>query len=355
MKRLALSILVLPIALVASHTQSLAAQAPANAAADETATTLPAWAASLPTDEDITDARRDAIQHEAYEFVRTAPAGAKRELLGHLTGSTARCGRAHSAAISGALAAGIDPLDVASALESASTECNEVVVESAAFVPNPDRNVALALLRKTRDAGEDYVRATAWLAYGSIGVTARTKGNTELARTIDATLVSRLAETSGEEHVLTVRAAGNAGCEACAPILAADASSNDDRLRRAAVAAQRFLGTKDSVARMCQALDGDADATTRDLAAWSLEWRANDGAERARCLEQAATRDRSKGVRLQAVRALGILADDAPEAHDALGRLAETNGEVGVIAQRTLDVRKGGEPADASENRMVMR
>lgn len=354
MKRLALSALVLPIALVASHAQSLAA-APANATANESATPLPAWAASLPSDDDITDARRDAIQHEAHEFVRTAPASATRELLGHLAGATARCGRAHSAALSGAMAAGIDPVDVAAALESASTECNEVVVESVAFVPNPDRNVAVALLRKTHDASDEYVRTTAWLAYGSIGVTARTKGNAELAASVDAVLANRLAETNGEEHVLAVRAAGNAGCEACAPILATDASSPDDRLRRTAVAAQRFLGTKDSVARMCNALAGDADATTRDLAAWSLEWRANDGAERARCLEQAATSDRSKGVRLQAVRALGILADDVPEAHDALGRIAERNGETGAIAQRTLDVHKGGEAADGEENRMVMR
>lgn len=339
MKHFALAALLTPIALLASDAKPHAGSAPP---AEQASFTLPAWAVALPSD-DVSDAERDAIQHEARAFARSAPPQATRELLAHLTRSSARCGRAHSAALAGAFSADIDPTEITVAVESSSVACTEVVIETAGFVPNPDRNLAAALLERTRFQANDDVRRVAWLAYGSIAETARERGDGGLAGSIDAILASRLASASGEERVLMVRAAGNAGCVACAPVLAEDATSHDDVLRRTAIAAHRFLGTKDSVDRMCGALEADSDGTARDLAAWALEWRSNDGADRAQCLERAATRDRSKAVRLQAVRALGILADDAPEAHDALARLADRRGDVGALALQTLDVRRGSE------------
>jgi hypothetical protein len=349
MKPLAFAALLLPTLLVVSDAQSLAATPDPS----EEPSALPAWAASLPDDDEITDARRDAIQHDAHELARSAPAGATRELLARLVSSDAQCGRAHAAALAGVFSARIDPADVAVALETASSPCDEVLVESAGFVPNPSRDVAVALLRRANATPDERVRGSAWLAYGSIAETARARSDGDLARSIDAVLVNRLAATSGDEHLLMVRAAGNAGCAACAPALAEDVTSSDARLRRAAIAAHRFLGTSDSVARMCGALERDPDGTARDLAAWALEWRSNDGADRARCLERAAASDGSMGVRLQAVRALGILADDALDAHDALGRLADQPGDVGALAWSTLEVRRGFEASPGG--RMVLR
>jgi hypothetical protein len=292
---------------------------------------VPEWTHVSTDDGALGDAARDAIQHDAFAYARSASVDDTRAVLAALSGPNATCNRAHAAAVAGVLAAGVDPQVVAATVLSASTSCNEVIDEAAGFVPNPDRALAAALLQRDTRA--------AWLSYGSIAETARRRGDHELARSIDVTLARRMLVTNGEEHLLAVRAAGNAGCEACAPMLAADAASSDVGLRRAAVTAQRFLGNRDSVQRMCSALEHDEDQATRDLAAWALEWRSNDANDRAECLERAARSDRSKGVRLQAVRALGILADeDTSAAHEALARLATGKGEVGRIAVATLDV-----------------
>jgi hypothetical protein len=218
-----------------------------------------------------------------------------------------------------------------------------VIAEAAGFVPNPDASIATALSKLTRD--ED-VREAAWLSFGSIAETARTSGDVALADSIDAAIAPALAASTGEEHLVLVRAAGNAGCSECASILARDATSSDPSLRRAAIAAHRFLPSAGAVAGMCATLETDTDAGARDLAAWALEWRTTHAAERADCLERAALSDASKGVRLQAVRALGILSDDASPAEEALARLSVQRGEVGRVAARTLAIRT---PIDESD------
>ncbi len=300
------------------------------------ATHAPSWLDALPADEALSDAQRDAIQHDTRAYAKTATLDEQRALLDRLTRG-APCGRAHAAALAGAMSAGLEPTVVSAALESMHTACDEVLVEGAGFAPNPDATLAETLRRLALN-GDDPMRRAAWLSYGSIAETARRRGDAALARAIDVTLAARLNATSGEEHLLFVRAAGNAGCEACEDALAVDAHADDPVLRRAAIAAHRFIEAPDAVARMCGALASDADGAARDLAAWSLEWRTSSGAERTRCLEAAARRDPSKGVRLQAVRALGVLEGDLVEAHDALGRLALLPGDVGALAERTLDV-----------------
>lgn len=318
---------------------------------------LPEWALASTDDAPITDAKRDTIQHDAIAFARRASVDETRAVLAALAGPNAACNRAHGAALAGVLSAGVDPRVVAATVHSASAQCNEVVVEAAGFVPNPDRALAAALLQRTSSPDADgAVRRAAWLSYGSIAETARRRGDVELARSIDTNLARALVTTNGEEHLLSVRAAGNAGCEACAPMLAEDASSSDLSLRRAAITSQRFIGTTDAVARMCSALEQDDDGSARDLAAWSLEWRSNDAEQRAACLEKAARTDRSKGVRLQAVRALGILAeDDTSPAHEALARLATKSGEVGRIAGATLDVHAAPVQSGASSGETAQR
>jgi hypothetical protein len=317
-------------------------------AAAAPAVVLPAWAADLPGDDTITDAARDEIQHEARGFAERANEAQRRELFMHLS-QGAKCGRAHAAALVGALSVGVEPALVTQTLASMTTSCNEVIVESVGFVPNPDPAIATALLASAQNTHEDAVRRSAWLSYGAIGETARRMGKQELARSIDGTLADALDTSTGADRVLFVRAAGNAGCIACKERLDGFAQSKDDELRRAAIVAHRFIESKESVALMCQALESDRDGVARDMAAWSLEWRTNDGALRAGCLERAALKDRSKGVRLQAVRALGILSDDVPAAYEALGRLAIRPGDVGALAGRTLDIREvaddGEEPS----------
>ena len=303
---------------------------------------MPAWASSLPSDAEITNERRDAIQHEARAFAERATTEQRRDLVTRLV-TDPTCGRAHAAALAGAFTAGIEPAIVSDALSSMTTQCNAVVVESAGFVPNPDASIAVALSKLTR---EDPTHEAAWLSFGAIAETARTSGDVALAASIDAAIAPALAASEGEEHLLLVRAAGNAGCVECAPGLARDATSSDPTLRRAAVAAHRFLSSEAAVTQMCAALDGDGDASARDLAAWALEWRTTHPAQRTECLERAAVRDGSKGVRLQAVRALGILSDDVPSAEEALVRLSARRGDVGTLAARTLAVRA---PIDESD------
>jgi hypothetical protein len=127
---------------------------------------LPAWARDLPPDDLVTDARRDAIQEEAHAFAKRATFAERGEFLTWLTHG-ARCGRAHGAALAGAFSAGVEPILVSEALETMSTACDEVIVESAGLVPNPDATLAAVMLQLTTSDDEN-VRRAASQSYSSI-------------------------------------------------------------------------------------------------------------------------------------------------------------------------------------------
>lgn len=315
---------------------------------DEPPPELPLWSLDLPADEGLTDSARDRIQEEAHELMRrTSPGDPRRgELLDRLTlrEHHPRCGRAHSAALSGALTQeSVEPELVARAVERADTGCDEVVLESAGFARNIDARLVAAIRRRVGSQADATTRA-AWLAYGSIAETARSAraDPSPLAQEIDAALSARLnVAGSVEEQLLFVRAAGNAGCVACRPSLAKIARSATPDLRRAAIAAHRFLDDESSVDLMCAALAREGDDRTRDLAAWSLEWRGTYGTKRARCLSAAAERDPSARVRVQSTLALGILADTITDATNALERLAlrAADDRVAKLARGALVAR----------------
>lgn len=308
-------------------------------------TELPTWASALPGDDGLADATRDAIQHESRAFVKALPEESplRAALFAKLAGAP-RCGRAHAAAVAGAFSEAT-AREIERTLAAMKTSCDEVIVEAAGFTPNADASLAAKLDGLVSGHGEEASRRAALLSYGSLGETARRSGDGELAKTIDARLVSALASSKGEGHVLAVKAAGNAGCVACAPTLAEDARSKDLGLRRAAVAAHRFLDDAPAVAAMCGALEKDADDAVRDMAAWALEWRGAAPEARAACLEKAARKDPSKRVRMQATLALGLLSDEQAPARAALTRLAgDESLDVQALAARSLEVR-GAVPA----------
>jgi hypothetical protein len=318
------------------------APAPAVSSAEDKAplpTELPSWTASFPSDDGLSNEARDGIQQEARTLAKTLPAGSplRAELFARL-GKSPRCGRAHSAAVAGAFSLAT-PAEIVSALGSMKTDCNEVLIESAGFAPEVDASLVNAVQAYTKNGDPAQSRA-AWLAYGSLGETARRAGSAPIADGVEATLASALAPAKGESRVLMVKAAGNAGCRACAGELAKDVRSPDLALRRAAVAAHRFLDDTSSVEAMCTALAKDGDDAVRDMAAWALEWRGNDAARRADCLDDAARRDTSKRVRMQATLALGVLADDHREATKALLGLADSPElDVAPLATQALAVR----------------
>lgn len=312
---------------------------------------LPAWSAELPPDEGLLDADRDAIQHEAHFFMSQVGDGdvRRRELLGRLRDPAGACGRAHAAALAGAFTAGIEPSLVAETVDQAKTSCAAMVVESAGFATRVDATLAAALEARTH-ADDEAVRRAAWLAYGSIAETARRTGAPDaVADDIDRTLARRLDRARGDELLLFVRAAGNAGCAPCAPRLARLSASTDMALRRAATASLRFLVDDASVSLMCQRVLHDRDDGVRDLAAWSLEWRTTQAAVRVDCLERAARGDASQRVRTQSVLALGILANDVGGAASALTRIAARDDDTGALATSTLVTRSTPEPAFVHE------
>ncbi|MBL8609467.1 MAG: HEAT repeat domain-containing protein [Myxococcales bacterium] len=302
-------------------------------------TELPTWASSFPGDERVTDAQRDAIQNEARTLAKTLPAGSplRAQLFARLTDAP-RCGRAHAAAVAGTFSES-SPAEIEGALASMKTSCDEVIVEAAGFSQAAEPTLVSALERLTAGHREEASRRAAWLAYGSLGETARRTGKPELASVIDGKLEKSLGVKSGDRALL-VKAVGNAGCASCMPLLAGDMRSSDVGLRSAAVAAHRFVDDKSGVQAMCGALAADKDDAVRDMAAWALEWRGGEATERAACLERAARVDPSKRVRMQATLALGVLADDAAPARAALERLADDERlDVSSLAGRSLEMR----------------
>lgn len=303
-------------------------------------TALPVWSASLPDDATLTAEMRDAIQVEARMLGKTLPRGTslRVELFARMARSP-RCGRAHSAAVSG-LFAEASPSEIESVLSSMKTTCDEGIVEAAGFSPMADASLANALARLAEGRSEAATRRAAWLSYGSLGETARRTGDVALAVAIEARILRALAPATGAERLLMVKTAGNAGCASCVPHLAKETSSPDLALRSAAVAAYRFVDEPGAVSAMCGALGADREDAVRDMAAWALEWRGGAAVERAACLEKAARGDASQRVRTQATLALGVLADEHRSARASLEHLAaEPRLDMQSLAAHALELR----------------
>lgn len=305
---------------------------------------LPEWASGLPSDEGLTDATRDRIHHEALVLARTLPVGSslRAELFEVVTNG--RCGRAH-AAVASAVLAESSAAEVRHALESMRTSCDEVVVESAGFAREVDMDLVMALERLAHASGTGAVRRSAWLAYGSSGLTARRAGQSAAVVRVEETVLASLRGARGEARDLAVRASGNAGCASCVPELSRDLASRDEAVRRAAVAAFRFVDQPASVATMCAVVTKDSDDGARDMAAWALAWGTSAPAERVACLDRAARHDPSHRVRAQATSSLAGLSDGVAPAKDALESLADDEGlAVAPFARRALEVHDDGRP-----------
>lgn len=327
-----------PLASVVAPTASPRAE-------DAPPSRLPEWASHLPSDEGLTDAARDRIHHEALVLARTLPEGSSlRAELFEVVTNDPRCGRAH-AAVASAVLAESSAAEVRHALETMRTSCDDVVVESAGFAREVDMNLVLALerLAHTHDTGA--VRRSAWLAYGSSGLTARRAGQPAVAARVEETVLASLRGAHGEARDLAVRTAGNAGCASCVPELSRDLASRDEAVRRAAVAAFRFVDGPASVASMCGVIAKDSDDGARDMAAWALAWGTSAPAERVACLDRAARHDPSHRVRVQATSSLAGLSDGVAVAKDALESLADDEGlAVAPFARRALEVHDDGRP-----------
>lgn len=324
---------------------SVVAPAPSPRAVDARSSRLPEWASGLPSDEGLTDAARDRIHHEALVLARTLPEGSSlRAELFRVVTDEPRCGRAH-AAVASAVLAESSAAEVRHALESMRTSCDEVVVEAAGFAREVDMDLVMALERLAHASGTSAVRRSAWLAYGSSGLTARRAGQSAVAARVEEAVLASLRGSRGEARDLAVRAAGNAGCARCVPELSRDLASRDEAVRRAAVAAFRFVEGPAPVASMCAAVAKDGDDGARDLAAWALAWGTSAPAERVVCLERAARHDASHRVRVQATSSLAGLSDDVVAAKDALESLADDEGlAVAPSARRALEVHDDGRP-----------
>lgn len=250
-------------------------------------------------------------------------AACKRGLYARLADQKT-CGRAAGAIAAGLFGvSGVDPRDVARAVEGVtSLSCGLRTIEAAGFAGDVDLTLAKAIERFQRSAPDEETRRTAWLAYGSIGEIAGRRGRADVVSHVEGVLAPKLEHARGEERVLMLRAAGNAGCRRCLPALRAALADPSPSVRERAAAAFRFVDDAEAVQVMCTRLLEDADGQVRDLSAWSLQWRLGAGAERARCLARAAKDDTNVLVRRSSARSLGLLAKESAPAHEALLTIA---------------------------------
>lgn len=175
-------------------------------------------------------------------------------------------------------------------------------VEDAARV---DDGLAAAVARVTTSRDRE-TRDAAWIVLGAVAQRARTTGASALAKKLDADIAAELRRRSaaGADLDAALEAAGNAGCDACAPDVERALASKDVHTRRVAAGALRFSEHPGAARRTCEVLRSDSEERVRAHAAWSLGWSRLDPDVRAACLRAAAERDESASVRAEAARAL---------------------------------------------------
>lgn len=335
-----------PETMHASRT-SVPAPAPVSpAVVAEGALVLPAWLDAAPPDEALDDAKREEIQQESRRLARTLPAGsAIREAFFAKLTVLAPCGRAERSARAGAYSAdAVTPVELVRVLRDTSAPCRASTLEAIGFAAHADEALAANVLGAATGSGADDVRRAAWLAFGSLGETAKREQNAVLGASIDRTVAEKLAAARGDDETFALLVAGNAGCAPCEATMKARAKDKSLEKRRIAVAALRFVDSPTSVDVMCASLVKDDDTATRDAAAWALGFRASRGDTRTACLTKAAQDDVSPRVRDQAIRSLATLADDVPSASTALSIVA-TDGPSAELARAELRVRGEHDPA----------
>ncbi len=162
-------------------------------------------------------------------------------------------------------------------------------------------------------------RLTAWQGLGTLCYHARKKARSDVVAHVEGVLRDKLSGLKlPEERVPLLKAAGNAGCQACLPFVEAAASDKSTEIRTAALGALRFVDSKAAVTRMCKAATSDHDAAVRQVAGWSLRNGVSFEVQRVTCLAKAAAQDPSPVVRSGAVGSLGVLAGTLARARSAL-------------------------------------
>jgi hypothetical protein len=254
-------------------------------------------------DDQVVALRTDVERALAEQPAACVPA------LAEAMADAAECGLAFDAVAIRWLTAKATTPTVAAGQLGRPSRCQWKLVSALREVQRVEPPVAAAVLRLTSDKS-DAVRGTAWLALGTLERVARGAAQPDVVACIDPLIASELAAAKGDPFANLVSAAGNAGCDACRPTLRdVLAQSNDDRLRRSAVAAFRFSPHAEDVELLCGVLRKDRDPGARGAAGFALRFETVAAEVRAGCLFEAATQDEMESVRRDAVASLAELAE----------------------------------------------
>lgn len=232
--------------------------------------------------------------------------------------TTPSCGAGYAAIVSGIASNDRAPAAAIEAIASgAPAACETAILRALSTGAIVSRGL-VAIAERALGADDQARKTSAWLALGTLGHLAR-DADAELALRVDRRLEAALA--ADDDRVLRLEAAGNAGCTTCVKQI--DRATRDAAwdVRRAAVAAWRFQSQAGAAAAMCRPLVFDPSTAVRESAAWAMQWRHEDDAERVECLVTAAATDASEAVRRAATRSLIALAAHSTAAHGAVVHL----------------------------------
>jgi hypothetical protein len=361
------SVLYLPVASGVSSAVAVAVAGASHTTAQAAVATAPATSAAVaappPSCAEVraaaaralaADPENDALTEVARGGALAALAAAApdrvgcfRLLLEDLLGAT-RCERAYQRVASVLmLEASADP-DALGRAVARRGACQRLLVHKVMFAEDVSRALAQALLALTNDADSD-LRGTAWYALGAVADTARKRGRREVVELVERTLAVELAREDERLPVL-LRAAGNAGCEACLGAARRHLASGDADLRRGAVLAWRLVDTPEAVRVLCERLGADEEVTVRAVAAVALRAAHGSPKERVECLARAALDD-ADTVAKQALASLSVLASEVDYALGALVSLARDaeRAEVRALARKVLGESPKVDPRDLDE------
>jgi HEAT repeat protein len=195
------------------------------------------------------------------------------------------------------------------------------LVQTLAMVRFPTEEAERALRELAEDPAAEPFHPAALFGLGSMAYRLRDVEPARAGRIVED-LLSRIRDSLPERDVeVILKSLGNSGSGQALPAFRKYARHRESSLRAAAAAGLRFVKAAGAERLLIKMLRSDPDASVRAAAALAFSFRAPTRAA-MRAHGKTVAKDASESVRIAALRNLGAMSREFPEALDAVRRAA---------------------------------
>lgn len=196
------------------------------------------------------------------------------------------------------------------------------LVQTLAMVRFPTEQAERVLAELADDPGDGLVRSAALFGLGSMSRRIREMDPERAGRIADGLLVRIQPSLPEGELEVILKALGNSGSDKALPAFREYSRHQTSSLRAAAAIGLRFVEAAGAERLLIDMLRSDPEDTVRATALLAFSFRRPSRAA-LKAHVRAAAKDKSESVRIAALRNLGNMTSEFPEALDAVRRAAE--------------------------------